>query len=704
MSDSKRLAIAAATHTEALEEAKLALEISRSRYYNLYAHAPVAHVTFDRDGVIRDVNVAGAQFLKSTVAELLGKPFLAVVSIDQRDAFWGHIRGVLSTREAATAEVLMRIRTPRLLSVRLMSAPIGEHGGEVLTALLDMTEQRRGEQIMLFLDRAAMLFGPMTAPNVVADQLPALAIPLLGDICVVELRNDDGTAHVASAHRDPALSAALRGWHTNFTRLPRVRECVERAFSTAQPQVIESLAASRTGELRELSSGTGAHELLAMRQLRMQTLTVVPLVGRGQVFGVVALATLIGRENPQPSDLPIAVELARRAALAMDNGRLFMELHDANQAKDHFLAVLSHELRTPLTPVLAAVSAAIARGMPSGADLVSMLEMIERNVQLERRLIDDLLDLSRVTRGKLELSRELTDLHAAVQNAAKICRHDADAQSISVSLDLRAERHHVDADPARLEQILWNLLKNAIKFTERGGSVHVATAGHLDAVRVSVSDTGIGIDPRDIDRIFAPFTQAEASMGRRQGGMGLGLAISRMLAQAHGGKVFAESRGKGRGSTFVLDLPASRTPVASDADRHAEAQLGPASSIDHPIRVLLVEDDADTLEVTSTLLREWQYQVATADTVAAARTQVESFAFDVLVSDINLPDGSGLDLMRELRSSGNAVPGIALSGFGTRDDVERAKSAGFAAHLTKPITFPQLATTIGKVLREALPA
>jgi signal transduction histidine kinase len=176
-----------------------------------------------------------------------------------------------------------------------------------------------------------------------------------------------------------------------------------------------------------------------------------------------------GCERRPASDLPIAIELARRAALAIDNGRPFMELHDAIRAKDDFLAVLSHALRTPLTPVLAAVSAALARGAPTGGESVAMLEMIERNIELERRLIDDLLDLSRVTRGKLELSLQVVDLHRLVDHAVKICRHDADAQAIALSVELGAERHHVDGDPARIEQIVWNLVKNAIKYTERGG-------------------------------------------------------------------------------------------------------------------------------------------------------------------------------------------------------------------------------------------
>jgi PAS domain S-box-containing protein len=685
--------------TDDLEEAKRALEISRMRYFNLYAHAPVAYVTLDRGGVMRDVNVAAADLLGSTVGGLVGTNFLDAVSSEQREELSTHLRTVAETGEPATAELRVRIHGGSHLVLQLMSTPVGAGNDEILTALLDMTEQRRAEQVMIFLDRAAMLFGPMTAPTAIVDQVPLLAVPLLADLCVVELRDPDRPAYVQSAHVDPESAQALHALATSFTSLPGVRDWVERAFSTGQPQVAESFRPSPRLELGELQGGAKVHDLLAVRELKMQSLVVLPLTGRGHVFGVVVLARVTGERRPA-SDLPIAIELARRAALAIDNGRLFMELHDAIRAKDDFLAVLSHELRTPLTPVLAAVSAALARGVPTGAAAVAMLEMIERNIELERRLIDDLLDLSRVTRGKLELSRQVVDLHRLVDHAVKICRHDADAQAIALSVELDAERHHVDGDPARIEQIVWNLVKNAIKFTERGGSVHVRTICLDDKIRLSVSDTGIGIEPKDVGRIFAPFTQAEAPKGRRLGGMGLGLAITRTIAEAHGGKVFAESPGRGQGATFTVELPAVRPSVTPSSDSHIERAERTAAD-ETPIRVLLVEDDADTLEITSGLLRECHYDVTTADTLAAARERARQSAFDVLVSDINLPDGSGLDLMRELRSSGKPFPGIAMSGYGTREDLDRARRAGFTAHLTKPITFPQLTSAIGKVLRDS---
>jgi PAS domain S-box-containing protein len=697
MSDSERLGSTSASTTEELEKANAALEASRAQNRSLYAHAVIAYVTLDHEGIIRDVNLTAAELLRSTVEALIGKAFLSVVSTDQHDEFWAHLRTVAATREPMTTELRIRVRAEQVMSVRLMSAPIGEGGREILTALFDMSEQRRGEQIMLFLDRAAMLFGPVTAPNVIAEEVSALAVPMLADFCVVELRDAEGTTYVASTHVDPSLAPALQATRQVFTRLPGVREAVERAFSSGQPQVIEPFRPARR-DLREMLNGTKANDLLAVRELHMQSLVVLPLMGRGQVFGMLALAQVDGRQPRPASDLSIALELARRAALAIDNGRLFMELQDANQTKDHFLAVLSHELRTPLTPVLAAVSAALSRGLPEPPEFLGMLEMIERNVELERRLIDDLLDLSRVSRGKLELSRELVDLRRVVENAVKICRHDANKQGIALSVDLRAERHHADADAGRLEQILWNLLKNAIKFTERGGSVSVTMTSEKDVIRISVADTGIGIDPNDLARIFAPFTQADP-LGRRRGGMGLGLAISRTLAEAHGGRVFAQSRGRGKGSTFIVELPAAPAPAVADESLRAERHASPSLPPETPIRVLLVEDDVDTLEVTSALLRESHYQVVTADSVASARDSASHAAFDVLVSDINLPDGSGLDLMRELRASGKPVPGIALSGFGMREDVERARHAGFAAHLTKPITFPKLEETIGKVLR-----
>jgi signal transduction histidine kinase len=379
--------------------------------------------------------------------------------------------------------------------------------------------------------------------------------------------------------------------------------------------------------------------------------------------------------------------------------RLFMEqaaraeAEAANRAKDQFLAVLSHELRTPLTAVLASVDA-MNKSCGLSGTATELVDIIRRNVELEARLIDDLLDLTRVSRGKLELHRQPVDVHDELKHAVKMCRQgDAQQKRIDVRLEAGAVHHWVSGDPARLQQVFWNLLKNAIKFTPEGGTVEVRTANAADdAVRVSVSDTGIGIDPEALPKIFNAFEQGDKSITRQFGGLGLGLAITRALVERHGGKISAESEGRYRGATFIVELHAVPAPL-TEPEEPAPAELGLAAA---DVRILLVEDHADTARTMTLLLRSLGYRVTTAGSVASALEAAQSEKFDLLISDVGLPDGTGLDLMQQLLSRG-PMRGIVLSGFGMEEDVRRSLEAGFSLHLTKPIDLQRLEAAIERV-------
>jgi two-component system, chemotaxis family, CheB/CheR fusion protein len=376
-----------------------------------------------------------------------------------------------------------------------------------------------------------------------------------------------------------------------------------------------------------------------------------------------------------------------------DRKRAEQELHQAKEeaeaasrAKDHFLAVLSHELRTPLTPVLATVTSLRARDdLP--ADLVGLMGMIRRNVEMEARVIDDLLDLTRFGRGEVALERETLDVHESLGDVREIARAEAEAKRIDVVLVLEAAVHHVWADPARMQQVFWNLMNNAVKFTPAGGRVVVRTANPAPgALTVEVSDTGVGIDPDMLRRIFRPFEQAERTLRRRFGGLGLGLTISRRLVEMHGGTLVVSSAGTDRGATFTITLETVPAPGALPHFEGVPAVDGVATGPPAALRILLVEDHEDTRRAMSRLLRMQGHAVTAADTVRAALDLAAREVFDLLISDIGLPDGSGLELMRQLQQ----VRGIALSGFGTEDDLRRSREAGFAYHLTKPVNFRTL--------------
>ena len=386
--------------------------------------------------------------------------------------------------------------------------------------------------------------------------------------------------------------------------------------------------------------------------------------------------------------------------------RVAKELAEAaSRAKDRFLAVLSHELRTPLTPTLIAV-ASMLETKPDPA-LMPALEMIRRNIELEARLIDDLLDLSRIVRGRLRLDLEVVDVHHIIRRAVEICRDEVLVAGLSVVTDLRARHYHVMADYARIMQVAWNLIHNAVKFTPADGRITIRTTNHPAATGpedgqaqrlvVEFEDSGVGITPQVLPRIFDAFEQGDDDLRGRSGGLGLGLAISRSLAVAMGGRLTASSRGRGLGSTFRLELTSIPKPAAM-ADNHAAAAT-PAQPSAGPrgpaLRMLLVEDNPDTLRFLATVLRQRGHTVTTADRVAAARTAVDQAEapFDLLISDVELPDGTGLELMRELGARGGWL-GIAMSGFGTEEDLELSRDAGFLDHLTKPIDLNRLDAAI----------
>jgi PAS domain S-box-containing protein len=385
----------------------------------------------------------------------------------------------------------------------------------------------------------------------------------------------------------------------------------------------------------------------------------------------------------------------RDAKLSAERAKATAE--DANAAKDRFLAVLSHELRTPLMPVLSAVSL-LHRQRDLDEDTRSILEMVQRNVELEARLIDDLLDLTRIARGRVDLDRHPVELHTIIERAVEVCRPDLQVRKLQLDVETGCVKFVVAADAARLQQVFWNLLKNAIKFTPDGGRISVRCQSEGDGhVLVEVADTGIGIEPMARQRIFDAFEQGNALIARQLGGLGLGLAISKTLVELHGGTIEAESDGPGKGSVFRVRL-ALVNHARGDLPAPAESP-GELPAAARPLRVLLVEDHGDTARVVRRILEMEGHKVAWAGDVASALQNAASDAFDLLISDVGLPDGSGLDLMRELRSRGHKLPGIALSGYGQEDDVAQSRRAGFIAHMVKPMNMEQLVTAVAHISR-----
>ena len=369
----------------------------------------------------------------------------------------------------------------------------------------------------------------------------------------------------------------------------------------------------------------------------------------------------------------------------------------ANRAKDDFIATLSHELRTPLTPVL--ISAGALREderLPS--EVREQLAMMERNIALEARLIDDLLDLTSIARGKFQLRTRRSEGHALIDLAVEIVEKDARAKQIAIESNYSARRTEITADPARFQQVIWNLLRNSVKFTPRGGRIAIATRNVLspdgteEFLALEVSDSGIGIEPAALEKIFVPFEQASLIGDHRYGGMGLGLAIARAIVELHGGKIAAASAGRDQGATFTVHWPLASGCEMPAAEQSASAPPAPPPApppSQRSLRLLLVEDHEATLQVLQRLLMKQGHAVVPAACVADAVKAAAQHTFDLVISDLGLPDGSGVDLMKTLRAS-YGLRGVALTGYGMDSDLADTRAAGFFAHLIKPVDLAQL--------------
>jgi len=406
----------------------------------------------------------------------------------------------------------------------------------------------------------------------------------------------------------------------------------------------------------------------------------------GEIIWATRTACLMRDESGKPRHYLAMVEditQRKKDAVALEEAK--DEAERANRAKDKFLAILSHELRTPLTPVLMS-AAALEREPGIKPELRRQFGMMRRNVELEARLIDDLLDLTRVSHGKLQLLFSgPVDVHSLLAHSEQIVRGDARNKSLVLRLELTANEHHVAGDDTRINQVFWNLLKNAIKFTPAGGQITVRTANPSPGqLVITVSDNGIGIDQQTLPFVFRAFEQGDIRGMQPCSGLGLGLSISKAIVDLHGGTIRAESAGRGLGAVFTVELstvlPFPEAQIQASQPRRFRGKSS---------RLLVVEDHEPTLAVLTRLLRSQGHDVMTASTVKDALTLASGHTFDFVISDLGLPDGSGIDLMMQL-SNHYGLRGIALTGYGMAEDLAKTERAGFLAHLVKPINFDQL--------------
>jgi PAS domain S-box-containing protein len=481
-------------------------------------------------------------------------------------------------------------------------------------------------------------------------------------------------------------------------RVVRVNSAAARLLAFDDPRELEVELEKYPALIRsQLPDGTplAADQLLLMRALRGEEVRNAHIVWRRRDGTPIHVVAGVSPIRNAAGEIILVVGIAHEVTSLL---QIQAELERSNHAKDLFLAMLSHELRTPLTPILG--WAHIMRDHVSETAVIRQgLEAIERNARLQAQLVDDLLDMSRIITGKVELECAAKDLNEIVRHALETVQCRIDTQMLDLELDLSPEPLPVYADAVRLEQVIWNLLSNAVKFTPARGRISVSTRRVGNCCQVEVADTGIGIKPELLPVIFNRFRQADSGTTRRHGGLGIGLAIARSLVEMHGGWIEAESKGEGRGARFTVAIPLRET----DRQLPRPARKRRASSIRlDQVRVLVVEDSPDTRELLSIILQSYGAEVFLASSVPEGLKLAAEVNPEVVISDIGLPDIDGYEFVRQLRQlpSFERRPVIALTGYAMAGDRDRAFESGFDRHLPKPIEPEQLINAIHEVLSQ----
>jgi PAS domain S-box-containing protein len=533
-----------------LRETQQQLTHSRMRYADLYDFSPIGYASLDEHGLIEEINITGGKILGDNPHNLIGRSFAGFIQPEDTQRFEDHLRRCRWSHKRRTLELRLLPRDGEPVEIELFTMSTQDADRRTLqfrTALIDVTTRKMAEMTVLetqnqleqivatrtaeltserrqlqdaqrFLYEASSVLSMSLDYDVTLWTLARAGIPHLADACVVDMvQEDESVKRFAIAHVQPEREALL--WSTD----------------------------------RVASAGNVIH--IGQAELQDKKITV-PLVIRGNTIGAIQL--LLERDDRRYNrfDLALAEDLADRAAIALDNATLYSKELEANRLKDEFLATVSHELRTPLTPILGAIYK-LRGSRANDEDLQTALDLIERNARAQARIVEDLLDISRITTGKLEFNRRPTDLLSILETAIDVVRPSTQALGIHLVTSLELPPRLIWCDRDRIQQVVWNLLSNAIKFAKKGDTIDVRLSHSPGWAHIRISDTGVGINPEFLPHVFDRFRQAGSFATRAYGGLGVGLSIVRYIVDRHGGNVRAESGGEGQGATFVVDLPYS---------------------------------------------------------------------------------------------------------------------------------------------------
>jgi PAS domain S-box-containing protein len=582
---------------------------------------------------------------------------------------------------------VLRHRDGTLRPIDDSAAPIRRSGGEldgIVLIFRDASLEKQEAARRSFLARVSEDLVQASDHREALRRLASVAVPRLADWCAVDvIEPNGGLRRLATAHVDPAKVAYAHQLHERYRPDPDAERGVPQVTRTGRSELYREIPA----ELLDQAAVDDEHRRI-LRELDLRSAMIVPLRGAQRTLGALTFV-YTGQRRYTDTDLAFAEDLARRAALLIERRHLEEAATAANRAKDEFLAMLGHELRNPLAPIRTALQLMALRG---DAETTRERQVIERQVDHLVRLVDDLLDVSRITQGRIKLDREPLEISTVISSALEMTSTFLEQHGHHVEFHVPREGLVVDADPARLAQVFSNLLTNAAKFTDPGGRITVSASRVGDEIVTTVKDTGVGIAPEFLPSLFETFTQERQTLERSHGGLGLGLSIVRSLVSMHGGTVSADSEGPGRGAAFTVRLPAFQGVITI---AHL-AGASPSEPRAQGCRILLVDDNVDAVDLMSDLLIEAGHDVKVAYDPPSALALVREFVPDLAILDIGLPVMDGYELAAKLRASlqPNAPQMIALTGYGQGQSQQRASEAGFARHLIKPVAFETLLQTL----------
>ncbi len=701
---------------EQLKATRTLADEEGQRYQELFDFAPDGYLVTDTYGTILEANRAASVLLNVSQRFLIRKPLLSYIAQSDHQAFFNFLTQLqdidrrnewelcLQPREkvcfdAALTVVIVRNRERKPVALHWLMRDISdrkrlesEHKQLLIREQTTRIAAETAQKLSDFLSEASCVLASSLDYHTTLASVAQLAVPTLVDWCIVDVveNNLPLFSNPIVAASDPEKEALVQKLRRSYPISADANYGAPKVLKSGKPQLNVEISESSL-----LKIACSEEHLSLLHQLQAKSDMIVPLVVRGRKLGTITFASAQPGRHYTNLDLVMAFELAQRAAIAIDNARLYQEAQEANRIKDEFLAIVSHELRTPLNSMIGWVQMLRNRKL-SETTIFKALETIERNAKLQTKVIEDILDISRIVRGQIRLNTRKVDLIAVINRTIEAMRPTAEIKNIQIESSFDASVGYVTGDAERLQQVIWNLLSNAVKFTPSNGHVEV----HLEQVnsnaQITVSDTGQGISAEFLPYIFERFRQADSTTTRVNSGLGLGLAIVRYLVEMHSGTIYAVSQGEGQGATFTVQLPIVE-PRLEPLIKKSEEKFNNFSVL-NDLQVLVVEDNADTRELIVFILEQSGAQVTAVSSVSEALDILAQFRPHILLSDIGMPEEDGYSLIRKVRAQETGqkekIPAIALTAFARDEERQLILQAGFQAHISKPVEPDELVTLV----------